>query len=140
MKIYIFGNGNLSFGDFLDLYATILSPLVLDKENHFLVGDFRGADTLAMEFLKTSTPNVSIFHVGEKPRYQPDAFKTWVKDWQWIGGFANDSARDRAAIEQCTHFLGLDFNSDEVRKSGTQKNIEYCLKLGKINLQGQPKV
>jgi hypothetical protein len=137
MKIYIFGNGNISLTDFLELYAKVLEPLVLDKENHFLVGDFRGTDTLAMEFLKTTTPNVSVFHVGEKPRYLPDAFKTYVKQWQVIGGFANDSTRDVATIEQCTHFLGIDFNSDDVRKSGTQKNIEHCLKLGKVNLLWQ---
>ena len=63
MRLYIFGNGNVSFADFLDLYLGPLSQVSLDGDVSFLVGDFRGVDTLAMEYLKCLTPRVSVYHV-----------------------------------------------------------------------------
>ena len=134
MKILIFGNGNLGFEDFLELYAKPLKEALKNPENEFIVGDFRGTDTLTMEFLKTQTAKVRVYHIGEKPRYLPDAFKTQVKNWQIIGGYLSDTARDEAMINSCTHFIGFDFNSDETRKSGTQKNIAKCLSLSKERL------
>lgn len=135
MNIYLFGNGNISFTDFLQLYGEPIKKIGFGADIYFTVGDFRGTDTLAMEFLKCETPNVSVYHVGKKPRYLPDQFKTMVSEWNLIGGFNSDSERDNAAIENCTHFLAYDFNSDESRKSGTQKNIVRCLSLNKIRLQ-----
>jgi hypothetical protein len=49
-----------------------------------------------------------------------------------IGGFENDTSRDLAAIEECSHFLAVDFNSNEKRESGTKRNIEICLAYGKV--------
>ncbi len=133
-SIYIFGNGNTSFEDFQDHYASHLASLHQDPTCRFLVCDFRGVDTLTLEYLKNKTPRVSVFHVGDRPRYLPDNFRTFVPEWELTGGFPSDNARDKAAITACTHFLAIDFNSDQNRKSGTQKNIELCLKLGKIPL------
>ena len=133
-QIFIFGNGNLSFDDFITHYQQPLSNLVKEKNVVFIVCDFRGLDTLVMEFLKTTTPNVLVYHMGEKPRYKPDAYKTQVGEWLFVGGFDSDAARDNAAIKQCTHFLAIDFNSDSQRKSGTLKNIEKCLKFNKLKI------
>ena len=54
MRLYIFGNGNLSFADFVQRYQ---SPLASIREQvaRFIVCDSRGADTLPMEYLKTET-------------------------------------------------------------------------------------
>ncbi len=134
MKIYIFGNGNISFSDFKEFYEKPLSNFMEREDVEFLLCDFRGVDTLAMELLKTVSSNVSVFHVGEKPRYFPDKFKTKVKDWKINGGFENDEHRDKECIKRCTHFLAIDFNSDSNRKSGTQKNIEVCEELRKIRI------
>jgi hypothetical protein len=130
--IYIFGNGNTSFEDFEKYYAPYLSEFLQDSSHRCIVCDFRGVDTLLMEFLKTKTANLSVYHVGDWPRYLPDAFRTFAAQWKIIGGFKSDAERDQAAIDECTHFLAVDFNSDEKRKSGTQKNIERCIQLGKI--------
>jgi hypothetical protein len=135
MNIFLFGNGNISLDDFTKIYIEPIKSIGFGPDIHFTVCDFRGTDTLAIEFLKTETPNVSIFHIGEKSRYLPDKFKTKVDKWTFIGGFTSDKERDIAAIENCTHFLAFDFNSDEIRKSGTLKNIEKCLKLNKIRIQ-----
>jgi len=135
MKIYVFGNGNITFKEFLKLYIEPIEKQ-LDKENTtFLLCDFRGVDTLMMEYLKSETSNVSIYHIGEKPRYLPDKFKTKVSGWKLIDGFESDEKRDRAAINECTHYLAIDKNSNEKRKSGTLKNIERCTSLNKIRLE-----
>ncbi|MCB9792685.1 MAG: hypothetical protein H6741_08130 [Alphaproteobacteria bacterium] len=133
MQVYVFGNGNLSFSDFLTHYLAPLEALDL-ASCRFLVCDFRGVDTLVMEALKTRTAAVSVFHVGQRPRYLPDRFRTKVGAWELVGGFAGDADRDAAAIARCTHFLALDQNSDAKRKSGTLRNIEACLALGRVRL------
>ena len=135
MKVYVFGNGNINFGDFICCYEAHLRNLVAKPGSHFIVCDFRGVDTLTMELLKSETENVSIYHIGDRPRYIPDRFRTKVSQWEFVGGFKTDLERDSAALENCTHFLAIDFNSDEVRKSGTKRNIEKCLALGKINIR-----
>lgn len=134
MKIYVFGNGNISFSDFKMYYEQIMIRYVRDENVSFLVADFRGVDTLTMELLKCDSANVTVYHVGDKPRYLPDKFKTKVNNWIILGEFQNDEERDLEAINQCTHFIAMDFNSDKKRKSGTQKNIEICEKLGKNRL------
>lgn len=134
MKIYIFGNGNISFSNFKTHYEQVINVYLDNDEVTFLVCDFRGVDTLAMELLKYNS-NVMLFHIGEKPRYLPDKFKTKVNTWKILGGFETDEQRDLEIIQQCTHFIVIDFNSDDKRKSGTQKNIENCEKLGKIRLK-----
>lgn len=134
MKIYIFGNGNLSFKEFQRVYVPVVERYLNQDEVYFLLCDFRGLDTLMMEYLKTETQRVSVYHIGEKARYLPDKYKTKVSGWEVLGGFEDDASRDQAAIEACTHFLALDINSNEKRKSGTFKNIELCESLGKTRL------
>lgn len=134
MIIYIFGNGNISFQYFKTHYEKILNHYLDNDGITFIVGDFKGVDTLTMELLKCSSSNVIIYHVADKPRYLPDKFKTKVSSWTIKGGFENDDQRDLEAIKTCTHFIAIDFNSDSKRKSGTQKNIELCEELGKIRL------
>jgi hypothetical protein len=100
----------------------------------FLLGDFRGVDTLMMEYLKTKTSKVTVLHIGEKPRYAPDRYKTKVSSWTFVGGFQDDQSRDEEAIKNCTHYLAIDRNSNDSRKSGTMRNLERCEALGKIAL------
>ena len=134
MKIYLFGNGNITFKEFLTFYMEPIEKYLHKENTTFLLCDFRGVDTLMMEYLKSATGNVSIYHIGEKPRYLPDKFKTKVSGWTLIGGFESDETRDKAAINACTHYLAIDKNSNEKRKSGTLKNIELCESLNKIKL------
>lgn len=134
INIYLFGNGNISFEDFKFHYEEVINRYLHKEEVTFLLCDFRGTDTLAMELLKCTSANVSVYHIADKPRYLPDKFKTKVGSWKIIGGFENDAQRDMEVINECTHFIAVDFNSDEKRISGTQKNIDLCEKLGKIRL------
>lgn len=134
MKIFIFGNGNIKFSDFEEYYLKPINEALSNQNVEFIVCDFRGTDTLVMEYLKSFTPKVTVLHIGEKPRYFPDKFKTKVSQWKIIGGFTDDQSRDHFAIDLCTHFVATDFNSNEKRKSGTQRNIERCLTLEKIRM------
>lgn len=133
-KIFVFGNGNLSFQDFLYYYVPVLEKYYAQDNTSFLIGDFRGTDVLTLEWLKCQTPHVTMFHLFDRPRYTSDKFKTFVSDWTVKGGFLDNTKRDLAMCNECTHFLGFDFNTDSYRKSGTQKNIEHCLKLNKTRL------
>lgn len=132
-KIYVFGNGNLSWEKFNQFYIKPLKDFDL-SECEFIMGDFCGVDTLMMEYLKDKSEKVSILHIGQKPRYFANTFKTKAGKWEIKGGFVSDLERDNYAISNCTHFLAIDFNSDEKRKSGTTKNIEKCLNLDKIKI------
>jgi len=135
MKLYVFGNGNLSFQNFLPYYHQPITELIRQNTAiSFIVCDFKGVDTLVMELLKCETAQVTVLHIGEKPRYIPDKYKTQVSNWTITGGFETDTDRDQAAIAACTHFLAYDFNSNNQRKSGTQSNIETCITLGKIRI------
>lgn len=138
MKIFVFGNGNLSFSKFQELYANTIITAITQNNPHFIVCDFRGTDILTIELLKNLTPNVTLLHMGEKSRYMPDKFKTYAEEWKIVGGFKNDSERDLYGIEQCTHFLAFDFNSDENRISGTLRNIRKCYSLNKAFLVSSP--
>lgn len=129
-RLYVFGNGNLGFDTFLARYVPGLER-ALACDAAFLVCDFRGADTLTLEWLKDRTAAVTLLHVGERPRYRPDAWRTRVSEWTMQGGFASDAARDAAAIAACTAFLALDQNSDARRTSGTARIIEACLAAGR---------
>jgi hypothetical protein len=73
MYLYVFGNGNLSFAEFLTYYHEPLGRLEHGSGLHFIVCDFRGVDTMVTEYLTCATPNVCVYHVGERPRYLPDA-------------------------------------------------------------------
>lgn len=135
MKIYIFGNGNTTFENFQEYYLKPIEKIIEKKEIEFILCDFRGVDTLTMEYLKAKTNNVTLLHIGDKPRYIPDKYKTKVSSWNIIGNFENDNLRDDYAIERCTHFIAKDFNSNKDRKSGTQKNIEKCIEKNKIEFK-----
>ena len=128
--LYVFGNGNLSVDDFLTLYVPGLQRAI-DAQAEFWVGDFRGVDTLTLEWLKTKTAAVTVVHVGERPRYLPDRYHTKVSGWTIQGGFDSDATRDQAGIDACTAFLAHDFNTNARRTSGTRRNIDACLALDK---------
>ncbi|MCE9576904.1 MAG: hypothetical protein K8W52_27405 [Deltaproteobacteria bacterium] len=130
--IYVFGNGRLSFEDFLRLYVPALEPALAQHDTAWVVGDFRGVDTLVMEYLKARTAAVTVFHVGERPRYLPDRHGALAAQWQLRGGFANDRARDEAAIAACTHFLAIDRFSLPQKPTATAALIERCRAAGKL--------
>ncbi|WP_210148445.1 hypothetical protein [Chryseobacterium scophthalmum] len=63
-KIYVSGNGNVTWENFHQFYIEPLKKLNL-SEYEFIIGDFSGTDTLMMEFLKDKSENVTIVQVEE---------------------------------------------------------------------------
>ncbi len=134
-NIFVFGNGNLSFDDFIYFYEPVLEQYCDLNDSQFLIGDFRGVDTLCMEWLKCRTSRVSVYHLGHRSLYRPDQFNTYTSEWTFNGHFNTNLSRDLAMVDACTHFLGFDFNSNSRRTSGTYKNIQACLRKNKIRLK-----
>ena len=134
MKLFICGNGNIPFDTFLEKYIEPIERLCdeIDIDDiEFILCEFRGLDILMLEYLKTKSKNVTVLYMRNNPRYKPDEFRTFVKEWHFIGEYSSNLERDLAAIDMCTHFLAYDTNSDHNRMSGTLKNIKKCLSLGK---------
>lgn len=130
MRVYVFGNGNLGFDAFVQRYVPSLVS-ALDADATFVVCDFRGTDVLTMEWLKTRSGHVEVLHVGSRPRYLPDRFRTRVSSWTIRGGFASDADRDDAALQRCTHVLAVDFNSDDARTSATATMLARATQAGR---------
>lgn len=109
-KIYVSGNGNVTWENFHQFYIEPLKKLNL-SEYEFIIGHFSGTDTLMMEFLKDKSENVTILHVGKKPRYFANLFKTKAEKWKIVGGFTSDYERDQFGIEQYQFVLNDDLDN-----------------------------
>jgi hypothetical protein len=136
--IYVFGNGALSFDDFRALYVPAIETALERTETSWVVCDFRGVDTLTMEYLKTQTASVTVLHVGAAPRYLPDRRYTQVEKWTIRGGFADDDARDQAALASASHFLAVDRFSRPVRATATARLIDNARAAGCAPLVADP--
>lgn len=132
MVLYVFGNVNTSWDDFVRYYVPQLDEWAADGSRGFVVCDRPGVDTMALEFLKTRTGNVRLFHVGETPSYLPEAYRTRVGEWSIVGKFHSVASRDMAALEACTHFLAVDSNPDDRYSSATLQNIHRAKSMGKV--------
>ena len=113
MIYFISGHLSLTQSEFDTHYKPLIDK-ALSCSHSFVVGDARGADTLAQKYLFGKTDKVVVYHMFEAPRYNA-GFPT-------EGGFQSDEERD----------IAMTGNSDNdiawVRKgreeSGTQKNLD----------------
>lgn len=137
-RIYVFGNGALSFDDFRGLYVPAIESALARVGTSWVVCDFRGVDTLTMEYLKTRTAAVTVVHIGAAPRYLPDRRGTHVQQWTIRGGFADDAARDQAALATATHFLAIDRFSTPARATATVRLIDNAMAVGCVPLVADP--
>jgi len=117
LTYFISGHGDLTPEEFKAYYE---DRIVLAAKEHanFIVGDFKGADTMAQDLLRELGGivriGVRVFHMFDKPRYLA------CPSFDTEGGFQSDAERDTA----------MTVSSDEdilwVRpgreKSGTAKN------------------
>ena len=120
MIITNFISGHLSLSqDEFEVYYQAKIDEALKRGEAFVVGDARGADSLAQQYLAGKTEAVTVYHMFVSPRNNA-GFKT-------IGGFESDEERDTR--------MTLDSDRDiawvrEGREnSGTQKNIDRRQKL-----------
>lgn len=89
----------------------------LAKNQRFVVGDARGTDTLAQQYLFGKTKAVVVYHMFESPRNNM-GFPT-------RGGFKSDAERDRQMTQDSHQDIAwVRFGRE---KSGTQKNLDRRL-------------
>lgn len=118
---FISGHGNLTFEEFITQYKPLIDDAI--ESNHsFVVGDFRGCDILAQEYLKNKTSKVTVYHCFDKPRYKVDFVDLLSKKWKYKKGFQSDLERDTAMT------INSDYDIAWVKigkeNSGTANNIK----------------
>jgi hypothetical protein len=81
---------------------------------NFIVGDARGADTLAQEWLYQHNAPTTVYHMFEAPRNNAGH--------QTIGGFSSDAARDNAMT--LASQVDIAWVRPGREKSGTAMNLQ----------------
>lgn len=91
---FISGHLDLTEKEFNKFYKERIQN-AMSNDAKFVVGDAKGADSLAQQFLAKydltgclKDYKVTVYHMFEKPRNNPNNFKT-------IGGFQSDEERDK---------------------------------------------
>ena len=114
MKTYfVSGHLDITEREFIDHYVPHLKVAV-ENGDDFVVGDAKGADFMAQEWLSFYDRTVTVFHMFDSPRWLLGLFPT-------VGGFETDKERDEA--------MTLASNTDIAwirpgrEKSGTAKNL-----------------
>ena len=93
----------------------------------FVVGDARGTDSMAQQYLNQKTEKVKVYHLYKQPLHNYGKFPT-------CGGFQNHSKKDAAMTDASVADIAwvrspqtvrkrLGDKYDPKRKSGTEKNL-----------------
>ncbi|MEO1432647.1 MAG: hypothetical protein AAFV71_26950 [Cyanobacteria bacterium J06633_8] len=119
---FISGHLDLTPAEFNEYYRQKIENALLNNQG-FVVGDARGADTLAQQYLLGKTKAVVVYHMFESPRNNA-GFPTY-------GRFQSDAERD----EQMTRDSHQDIAWVRVgrEKSGTQKNLDRRNRIYALN-------
>lgn len=110
---FISGHLSLTQKEF-DTYYKPLIDKALSCNHSFVVGDAKGADTLAQNYLFEKTDRVTVYHMFDEPRYNV-GFPT-------VGGYESDEERDVAMTDNSDTDIAWVRKGRE--KSGTQKNLD----------------
>jgi hypothetical protein len=110
--IFVSGHLDLTEEEFAAHYAPRLSVAIADQAA-FVVGDARGCDRMAQEFLRNQP--VRVFHMLTHPRHNIGGFPT-------AGGFLGDDDRDEAMTRASDEDLAWVRPGRE--SSGTAKNLQ----------------
>lgn len=110
---FITGHLDLSSSEFELHYRQRISDLY-NQGFSFVVGDARGCDTMAQDYLKRIGATCIVYHMFENPRNNPSNFML-------MGGYKNDEERDLAMHEVSSITIGWVRSGRE--KSGTAKNL-----------------
>jgi len=112
---FVSGHLDLTKEEFIEHYVPQIRA-AMDRGCAFVVGDARGADSLAQSFFAAYGANACVFHMFVSPR------NIAIASWPRMGGFKSDDARDAAMT------AASDFDIAWVRpgreRSGTARNIE----------------
>lgn len=120
-KVYhVSGHLDVTAEEFAEHYIPRLEAALAEGAT-FVVGDARGADLLAQQWLKDHGATCTVYHPWTDPRHNVG--------WPTVGGFPSYNQRDKA----CT--LASDDDIAWIRpgreKSGTARNLARRKKLNK---------
>lgn len=134
---FISGHLDLTESEFNEHYISKIQ-YALNNNYNFVIGDARGADSLAQKYLLNTAQKhniVTIYHMFEKPRNN-------YGNWKTIGGFKDDDTRDSQmtydsdddilwirSIEEQKKRLGGKYNPSHI--NGTTKNAMRRLEITK---------
>lgn len=110
---FVSGHLDLSPGEFAEHYVPAIEA-ALGEGAGFVVGDARGADAMAQEYLAGRAAQVVVFHMFTHPRHNLGDFPT-------RGGYGSDSERDRALTAASTRDIAWVRPGRE--RSGTARNL-----------------
>jgi len=119
---FISGHGDLTLEEFEEHYHPMIEK-ALSEDGWFVIGDYKGADTMANKFLsdylffnKSMFPytEVIVYHVGDKPRNNPGRFETFP-------GFSSDEERDATMTRHSS--VDIAWVRPGRENSGTARNI-----------------
>jgi hypothetical protein len=116
---FISGHLDLTQQEF-DTYYQVFLVRAIASGGSFVIGDARGTDTLAQEYLK-GNKNVTVYHMFDKPRNNVYGYKT-------VGGFKTDAERDAAMTAASNDDIAWVRPGRE--KSGTSKNLKRRNNIG----------
>lgn len=116
---FVSGHLNLSINEFEEHYIPLLEE-ALSKGHEFVVGDARGVDLMATDFLASRGAKITVYHMFVSPRHD--------RGLPTVGGFRSDDERDAAMT------VASDYDIAWIRPgregSGTHKNIQRrCKKI-----------
>jgi hypothetical protein len=133
MKIVaITGHGTLTIEEFLSYYKPKIDYHI-KQNSHFRVGDFRGCDTITLEYLKDKTSNVTVYHQSDKPKINIDTYNLLSKNWKYSGNYKTFEESDLFMISGIDDIIGW-VNPNQIN-TFTERNINLFNSLTKTQIQ-----
>jgi hypothetical protein len=115
VRYFVSGHLDLTREEFDAHYVpALVETLQRDALATFVVGDARGADLMAQEWLFQAGVPVTVYHMLTSPRNNPHGFQT-------CGGFETDDDRDHAMTAASDRDIAWVRPGRE--RSGTRRNI-----------------
>ena len=115
---YISGHLDLTKTEFIEHYQNKIDT-ALSEDAVFVVGDAKGADLLAQEYLYSKSAEAVVYHMFDSPRNNVG--------FPLKGGFTSDNARDKQMTQDSTHDIAWVRPGRE--NSGTARNLQRRSKL-----------
>lgn len=115
---FVSGHLDLTPQELQEHYVPAMERAFLDGAA-FVVGDARGADRLAASWLADRGAEVTVFHMLERPRFDPGPHLTQ-------GGYTDDTSRDAAMTAAST--VDIAWVRPGRERSGTAKNLARRLR------------
>jgi len=119
---FISGHLDLTREEFDRYYVPQIDKAIIEGDACFVVGDAKGADCMAQDYLwtqcklnKITYKSITIYHMLVKPRNHIFKFAT-------VGGYKSDKERDEAMTNASNEDIAWIRPGRE--KSGTAKNLK----------------